>query len=234
MRILIDIFVVLYTRYNLIMGKQSRRIRNHTAPVKQPPPTPVKQSRTNLTLKLDHNNAEDARVIDMIKSREKYIPLIREDIRSPRNGDRVSIKDALKYKLREIRQQQAIYLHEISTEVVNAYALTKNGVIEAKCLDIYFDNFNGKTSLIKFLTYLHNGNGDKASHYYLKWREMMSRRIDQLLFDDCSDEYVEIDGKRIDAGKDEAVRLMGETIQTDVDFYTMAYPVLIGTAIPKC
>lgn len=216
------------------MGKQSRRIRNHTAPVKQPPPAPVKQQRTTLTLKLDHNNAEDARIIDTVKASKKYIPLIHEDIREPNDGDKITMKDYYKFRLRKIRQQQAIYIHEITTELVNAYALMKNGKTPVKCLDLYFDNFNGKTSLINFLTYLHNGNGDKAVHYYIKWRELMSKRIDSLLFDDCSDEYVEIDGKRINAGKDEAVRLMGETIQADVDFFTKVWSVLIGTKIPMC
>ena len=223
--------MVLYTPYNLIMGKQSRRTRQHTAPVKQQT-APVKQQRT--TLKLDRNNAEDAKIIDTVKASKKYIPLIHEDIREPNDGDTITMKDYYKFKLREIRQDQAMYIYQNTNTILTIYTHMKNGKTPIKNLDIYFDNFNGKTSLINFLTYLHNGNVDKASHYYIKWRGLMSERIDSLLFDDCSDEYIEVDGKRIDADKDEAVRLLGERIQADVDFYTKAWRVLIGTDIPMC
>ena len=219
---MIDIFVVLYTSYNLIMGKQSRRTRQHTAPVKQPP----------MTLILDRNDAEDLKILETIKTSEKYKPLIHEDIREPTNGSKISITNYFKFRLRRIRQQQAVFIHQNTTELVNAYALMKNGKIPVQPLDTYFRNFDCKTSLINFLTHLHNGNEDKASHYYLKWRGVMSMIIDELLFEDCSDEYLIVNGKRISANKDEAVRLLGEQVQKDVVFYAKVWMVLIGTAFP--
>ena len=61
----------------------------------------------------------------------------------------------------------------------------------------------------------------------------MSNRVDNLLFTDCSDEYVEINGKRIDCAKDEAVRQLAELIQEDISFYALMWPVLLGTDLPK-
>ena len=219
------------------MGKQSRRIRQHTAPVKQQT-APVKQQTAPvkeppLTLKLNHNDPSDMKILNTIKTSDKYKPLIREDIREPRDGERITMRDYYKFRLRRIRQQQAVLNYENITELLNAYALMKNGKIQVQSLDTYFRNFNGKTSLINFLTHLHNGNADKASHYYLKWRGIMSSFIDELLFNDCSNEYLEVNGKRIGADKDEAVRLLAEQIQADVDFYTKVWRVLIGTNIPK-
>ena len=219
------------------MGKQSRRIRKHTAPVKQQT-APVKQQtavkRQRTTLKLDRNNAEDMRILDTLKTSQKYIPLIHEDIREPNDGDKITMKDYYKFKLREIRQQQAMYIYQNTNTLLTIYTHMKIGKTPKENLDIYFDDLNSKTSLINFLTHLHNGNTDKASHYYIKWRNIMSNRLDQLLFDDCSDEYVEVDGKRINADTDEAVRLLGEQIQEDVDFYKKVWRVLIGTAFPVC
>jgi hypothetical protein len=219
------------------MGKQSRRTRQHTAPVKRQT-APVKQQtapvkQSPMDFKLDRNDAEDMKILQMIKTSEKYKPLIHEDIREPPTGP-ISITNFYKFGLRRSRQRQAIYIHELTTELVNAYALMKNGTIQVKPLYPYFNDLTVKTSLINFLTHLHNGNEDKASHYYLKWRGVMSSMIDDLLFEDCSDQYIEINGKKIGAGKDEAVRLIGEKVQADVDLYKKVWGVLIGTEFPVC
>jgi hypothetical protein len=109
----------------------------------------------------------------------------------------------------------------------------KMGDIPVEPLDIYYDNFKLKIVLIKFLTHLHNGNETEASKYYLRWKASVCRKLDGILFADCSDQYVSFAGKHYNAGSSEAARLMGEHIQNDIGFYTDAWKIIIGTNIPE-
>ena len=226
--------VILY----IIMGKQSRRIRNRgqkqTTALKQTaPPPPPPQQRRRFDINLDAKNPEDKPVIDVIVSSRSYKSLVDEDI-GPRPPRSAGPRQYFKYMCRGIRRDQARYITEIVQELLLYYGQMKTGLTEKKPLDIYYDNYNDKVYLIKFLTHAHNGDTPKANKYYLKWRESVSNRVDNLLFNDCSDEYVEINGKHIDADKDEAVRLLAERIQKDIDFYGLMWPVLLGTDLPTC
>ena len=224
--------VIFYT----IMGKQSRRIRNRgqketTVPVQTTAPPP--QQRRRFDINLDAKNPEDKPVIDVIVSSRNYKSLIDEDI-GPRRSKHGCLTQYFKYMCRSIRRDQARYICEIVQELVAFHAHIKAGLTEKKPLDLYYNNYNAKVYLIKFLTHAHNGDTPKANKYYLKWREIMSNRVDSLLFSDCSDEYVEIDGERIDGGKDEAVRKLAEIIPEDINFYGLMWPVLLGTDLPTC
>ena len=236
--------VIFYT----IMGKQSRRIRNRgqkeTTPTVQTTPTaqtiPAAEittvssgRRRTVEVKLDPENPEDKRVIDIIKSSKNYTSLLNEDI-GPRRSKHGCPKQYFKYMCRSIRRNQVPYIKEIVAELVGFHVHIKAGLMDEMSLDIYHNNYNDKVSLIKFLTHAHNGNTDKANKYYLKWRESMSNVVDSLLFSDCSDEYLIINGTKIDADKDEGVRLLAERIQKDIDFYGLMWPVLLGTDLPTC
>ena len=205
------------------MGKQSRRIRQSS--VKEQPKTKTR------VLTLDVNNEEDTKFRKAIQESKKYEPLLAEVINIP--DGKMGIKTFMKIKCREIRHQQAVYVREITRELMCGYFGMKMGDITTRPLDIYYENLKSKISLIKFLTHLHNGNGTEASKYYLRWKASVCRRLDGVLFADCSDEYVEIDGKRYDAKSSEGARLMGECIKNDIGFYTDAWKVLIGTTIPE-
>lgn len=218
------------------MGKQSRRTRTYQPKQTTAPQRTIIESsrpRPTIDITLDSQNPDDKPVIDVFKSSKNYATLRYDDIgtRPSRIG---CPKQYFKYMCRSIRKDQAHYIVEIVEELINFHLYIKAGLTEKKPLDLYYHNYNAKVYLIQFLTHAHNGNTPKANKYYLKWREMMSNRMDSLLFTDCSDEYVEVDGKRIDCDKDEAVRLLAEQIQKDIDFYTLMWPILLGTTIPSC
>ena len=236
--------VILYT----IMGKQSRRIRNRgqkqtTPPVQTAaPPQPIPTAeitvvssgqRRTIDITLDPENPEDKPVIDVIVSSKNYKSILDEDI-GPRPPRSAGARQYYKYMCRSIRRDQVPYLNQIVQELVAFHVHIKAGLIDKKPLDLYLTNYNDKINLIQFLTHAHNGNTPKANKYYLKWREGMSNRVDNLLFNDCSDEYLIINGKEIDADKDEGVRLLAERIKEDIDFYAKMWPVLLGTELPTC
>lgn len=224
------------------MGKQSRRIRNRgqkeTTPTTQTIPaaeitTVSSGRRRTIEIKLDPENPEDKQVIDIIKSSKNYKSLEYEDI-GPRCYRSGCPKQYFKYMCRSIRRNQVPHINEIVQELVGFHVNIKAGLMDKMPLDIYHNNYNDKVSLVQFLTHAHNGNTPKANKYYLRWRESMSNIVDNLLFGDCSDEYLVINGKKIDSDKDEAVRLLAERIQEDIDFYGLMWPVLLGTDLPTC
>ena len=224
------------------MGKQSRRIRNRgqkqTTPTTQTIPaaeitTVSSGRRRTIEVILEPENPEDKPVIDVIVSSKNYKSIEHEDI-GPRRSRHGCPKQYFKYMCRLIRRDQVPYLNEIVQELVGFRVHIKAGLMEKTPLDIFYNNYNDKVNLIQFLTHAHNGNTPKANKYYLRWREGMSNIVDSLLFTDCSDEYLIIQGRRIDGDKDEAVRVLAEQIQEDIDFYGLMWPVLLGTDLPKC
>jgi hypothetical protein len=102
----------------------------------------------------------------------------------------------------------------------------KIGKMPVMSLDVYHYNNHVRISTINFLTYLHNDSVPKATVYYRKWKSLISSRIDKLMFG-------EVNGKRVDADKDEAVRLYAERIKKDIDAYTLMWFALTGTKIPE-
>ena len=213
--------IITYDR-NRIMGKQSRRNRQSSKVAEQKP--------QSVTLYL--SNPFDAKIqkkLDLIK---QYKPILTEPIgQEPNCG-----KDAAKYGCRVIRRNNAKLLIEMLEHNINILLNIKVGKIKDMDdidLEIYDKDIELKIAHIKFLSHMHNNNLPKATKYYLKWKQYMSMKLDELMFGDCSDQCLHVRGKRINAGKDEAVRLFGELIQKDVKGYTAMWAVIFNAVIPE-
>ena len=211
--------VITYDR-NRIMGKQSRRNRQSSKVGGQ------KQQ----VLKLDLSNPFDANIKKKCDLLDQYKPLLTEPIgQEPYCG-----KDLAKYDCRVIRRNVARCLIESLKENINILMNIRVGNIKDMDLETYDTGIECKISNIKFLSHMHNNNLSKATKYYLKWKENMSSKLDKLMFGECvSNEYMEFNGKRVDADKDEAVRLMGEMIKRDVKQYSAMWAVIFDAVIPE-
>ena len=218
-------FLLLVT--NKIMGKQSRR--NRHSKQQQRSDASLQQPR-QIEVTLNPSNPEDAKIIKLVNLKDKWEPLVTENIgREPSTGSRAFFK----YECRRIRQVAAEMLRENLGNMIQMYVSMKIGKMPVMPLDVYYYNNDVRISTINFLTYLHNDNVPKATVYYRKWKSLISSRIDKLMFGDCSAEFVEVNGKRVDADKDEAVRLYAERIKKDIDAYTLMWFALPGTKIPE-
>jgi hypothetical protein len=202
------------------MGKQSRRNRQSSKVARQKPKI----------VRLDLSNPFDANIKKKADLKKQYIPLLTEPIgQEPSNH-----KDLAKYDCRYIRRNVARQLVETLEQNINVLLDIKIGIVNEVGLEVYDTGIELKIAHIKFLSHMHNNNLPKATKYYLKWKECVSGKLDRLMFGECTNkEYVEFEGKRVDADKDEAVRLMGEMIKRDVEYYTMMWAVIFEALIPE-